>query len=133
MHDTFSEWHDKKSNIESSVYRTYFQEREVWWCSIGKNIGFEQNGKGKNFARPVVIIRKFSNEVFWGIPLTTKIRMGKYYISVDLNDGIQRIATLSQLRLIDGKRLLDKIKTINKTDHGKIISQITNLLQNTKI
>ena len=34
------------------------------------NIGYEQDGSGNDFIRPVVIIRKFNNEIFWGVPLT---------------------------------------------------------------
>ncbi len=127
MLSEFQEWHEKKSDIESNLYRTYFQERDIWWCSIGKNVGFEQNGKGKNFARPVVVLRKFSNEVFWGVPLTTKIKTGKYYVPVDVGDGIQRTATISQLRLIDGKRLYQKLGYISKEVHLELIQGIVKL------
>ena len=37
----------------------------------GKNIGFEQNGKGSNFVRPILVLRKFNSSIFWGLPLTT--------------------------------------------------------------
>ena len=123
----FQQWHEKKSQIDMSSYRTYFQERDIWWCSIGKNVGFEQNGKGKNFARPVIVLRKFSNEVFWGVPLTTKIKTGKYYVSIDLGDGITRTATLSQLRLIDGKRLYQKLGSIPQKLHQRLIQGVINL------
>ena len=28
----------------------FFREKEVWWIALGVNIGFEQDGKGKNSA-----------------------------------------------------------------------------------
>lgn len=123
----FQEWHEKKSDIESKLYRRYFHEREIWWCSIGANVGYEQNGKGKNFARPVVILRKFSNEVFWGIPLTTKIRTGKYYVPIDIGDGRLRTATISQLKLIDGKRIYEKLGDISKKQHQILIEAVISL------
>lgn len=35
-----------------------FNEREVWWCAIGVNVGYEIDGKGKDFARPVLVLKK---------------------------------------------------------------------------
>ncbi len=40
--------------------------------SIGKNVGREQNGSGRDFERPVLIIKKWNNEMVWGVPLSTK-------------------------------------------------------------
>ena len=84
------------------------------------NIGFEQDGKGFNFARPVLIFKKFNNETFWAIPLTTKIKIGKYWFSVDLEDGIKRTAVLSQVRLADAKRLYQKIGVLGEGQYQKL-------------
>lgn len=46
---------------------------------MGQNIGFEQNGKGDNFVRPVIILKKFNKNMFFGIPLSTQIKDGKFY------------------------------------------------------
>ncbi len=127
MHQEFKEWHEKKSDIQDKPFRTYFHEREVWWCSIGQNVGREQNGKGKNFARPVIVFRKFSNEVFWGIPLTTQPHAGKYYLPIDLGDRKIRTATLSQLKLIDGKRLYEKLGDISKEQHEEVRKAVITL------
>jgi mRNA interferase MazF len=124
----FWKWHQRKSNIDKKGKRVFFHEREVWWCSVGTNVGFEINGKGPHFARPVIIFRKFNNEAFWAIPLTTKDKVNKFYTPVDLRDSIQRKAVLSQLRLLDSKRLLDKIGTVTKHDFSNIQKAILNLM-----
>lgn len=109
----FSAWNGKKTSIHnSSSQRAYFHEREIWWCSLGANIGYEQDGKGQYFARPVVVVKKFNKELFWALPLTTKPKNGKYYFVLDLGDGMERRVILSQLRLIDAKRLRDKVATV---------------------
>lgn len=51
-----------------------FNEREIWWCSIGENIGFEGDGKNDMFERPVLILKKYNAEVFFGAPLTTSTK-----------------------------------------------------------
>jgi len=120
MKKDFKKWNDAKTEIDKSSKRLFFHEREVWWCSVGANVGFEQDGKGKEFTRPVLIFKKFNNEVFWALPLSTKIKEGKFYQTVNLGDNFPRVAILSQLRLFDAKRLVDKAGIISKDNYLKI-------------
>jgi mRNA interferase MazF len=70
----YTRWFSKKSVIQqSSNERVFFHEKEIWWCSTGSNVGSEEDGKGEDFARPVLIFKKFNKGIFWAIPLTTKI------------------------------------------------------------
>ncbi|MDR3558498.1 MAG: hypothetical protein P4L61_03130, partial [Candidatus Pacebacteria bacterium] len=100
----FRAWHDQKSGLNENKARAFFHEREVWFASIGMNIGFEQDGRGDKFLRPVIVLKKFNNEVLWCIPLTKKPKQGKYYFSFPLVAG-ESTAILSQIKLIDSKRL----------------------------
>jgi len=129
MKKDFQVWHNKKENIEDKEKRVFFHEREIWFCHLGTNVGFEQDGKGENFSRPVIVFRKFNNEVFWAIPLTTRNKGGKFYMTIDLEDGIHRMAILSQLRLIDAKRIYFKIGVINKKTHKSLEEKIIKLCQ----
>lgn len=105
----FKQWNDLKVNINNSLNkRLFFSEREIWFCSVGENIGFEQDGKGENFLRPVLIIKKFNKEVFWGVPLTSNLKQNKYYFQIKIRNKLNSII-LSQIRLIDGKRLKYRI------------------------
>lgn len=126
MKKDFNKWNNKKTNINDAMNRIFFHEREVWWCSIGLNVGYEQDGKGEKFARPVLIFKKFNNEVFWGIPISTKIKKGKFYSSIDLGDKTPRVVIFSQLRLMDAKRLIDKIGMIGKNNYTEIQKAIIN-------
>lgn len=38
----------------------YFKERQIWWASIGQNIGVEANGKNKKYERPVIILKNLT-------------------------------------------------------------------------
>lgn len=127
MQKDFQKWHKKKEALDNISVRVFFHEREVWWCSVGINVGFEQDGRGEDFARPILIFKKFNNEVFWATPLSTKIKKGKFYVPIDLGDDIQRVAIISQLRLIDAKRLADKISTISTENYRLIQKAVTNL------
>lgn len=129
MQKDFTAWHKSKTDIDSSIDRAFFHQREVWWCSIGSNVGFEQDGKGKNFARPVLILKGFSKEVFLCVPLTTKLKEGRYYHFIDVGDGIPRKVILSQVRLLDSKRLQEKIATVDEIQFSKIKKAVIRLLE----
>lgn len=67
----FDAWNEDKKVVHSSAAQVQFKDREVWWCKVGINVGYEINGKTL-FLRPVLIIRKISSNTFIGIPLTRK-------------------------------------------------------------
>jgi mRNA interferase MazF len=125
----FQLWHKVKEEIHSSEKKLYFYEQEVWFCSLGANVGFEQDGKGDRFGRPVVIVKKFNKDVFLGIPLTTKIKTGKYYFPIHLSDEIQRNAILSQIRLIDAKRLYQKIGFVSEDEFEGMKKALIRIIQ----
>lgn len=125
----FLTWHKKKQEIHDAAIRRFYHEREVWWCSLGLNVGFEMDGKGEDFARPVLIIKGFSVETFIGVPLTTRKKKSVYYAEVNLGDGVYRQAALSQVRMIDTKRLQEKIGTLGRKQFRKIKQAVLKMLK----
>ncbi|MCF7833866.1 MAG: type II toxin-antitoxin system PemK/MazF family toxin [Candidatus Pacebacteria bacterium] len=127
MQKNFGEWNTIKKKIDNKNVILLFLEREVWWSSLGINIGREQNGKGKSFERPVVILKKLSFETFICLPITTKQRLPKY--QHELSDGISKhYVLLDQIRVLDAKRLLRKINTINLDEFLNIKKRVKNLI-----
>ena len=66
----FLDWCRVHILLRESDLRVLFKEGEVWWCSVGLNVGEEEFGKGERFVRPVLIFKKFTQNSFLGIPLT---------------------------------------------------------------
>lgn len=111
----FDTWNKKKKHIESNAYEHLtFHEREIWWCSIGHNIGDEQDGKNKLFERPVLVIKKFNDKICWTVPMSTKQKKGVYYHSLEY-DGKTFSVLLSQLRLTSVKRFRRHVRKILHT------------------
>ncbi len=125
--EKFDEWNEEKKYTESQQNRTSFKERDIFYIKAGKNIGFEQNGKWEKFARPFVVVRKFNNQIFWWVPLTTKKKEWQYYYSF-FCENIEQTAIISQLKLVDAKRMLDKIGMIPQADFNLLKQKIKNLL-----
>ncbi len=130
MNKNFDQWNSKKKIVDGKDMKNiFFREREVWWCHLGLNIGFEQDGKNDDFRRPVLIFKKFNKETFWAIPLTTKNKKGGYYFNFKIvNSEIENTASLSQIKLIDSKRLIDKLGYISESDYLGIKCKIKDII-----
>ena len=132
MKKDFKKWHTKKSEINEIKKSPFFHEREVWFCYLGTNVGFEQDG-GKEFLRPVVILKKFNNEIFWAIPLTKSEKkksksVDKYYYVFSFVPQVTSMAILSQIRLIDAKRLSRHIGTMTENHFDELNKKLKALL-----
>src|SRR3989339_1603568 len=118
MDQDYDSWNVKKKEL-SNGGRVYFHKGDIWLASIGKNIGDEEDGKHSSFERPILIVRKFNNNIFLGIPLTSnEEKNGKYYHKLVSFTG--STAILSQIRLFDAKRLLRHMGRINNDELNEI-------------
>jgi mRNA-degrading endonuclease toxin of MazEF toxin-antitoxin module len=88
---------------------------QIWWCRLGENVGHEQCGKGDEFLRPVVIIKKFNRNLFYGVPTSSKYKNNKYYFDLKLKKN-NTFALLSQMRAIDARRLKYKMARLPDAD-----------------
>lgn len=81
MSKHFDEWNSVKK--ETDILKApIYKEREVYYMRMGHNIGHEQNGKGDEFVRPVIVLNRLSREMFIGIPLSSQIKSGSFYHTV---------------------------------------------------
>lgn len=123
----FINWHSKKSKLDLNEQRPYFHEGEIWYASIGLNIGYEQDGKGSDYLRPVLIIKKFNNEICWVVPLTHTSKNTIYYAHIKIL-GNESTAILSQLKLLDVKRFSHRIYKISDEDFKLVTKKLKELI-----
>ena len=124
----FKNWLNLKTKIDKSGKEKLFHESEIWWCSIGVNVGYEEDGKNTYFERPILVFRKFNKGMFWGIPLTSKTKNGKFYTTFDFKDRKSTII-LSQLRILSSKRLIRRMGKINNETFKVVESNIIKLIK----
>lgn len=113
MKKDFDRWNEKKKKIDAKQDQLFFKQGEAWWVSFGCNIGYEMDGKGAEYARPILIIKKYNQFSFLAIPLSTARKTNLYKISVGLIAGKEAVANLSQIKNIDSRRLVKKIGHID--------------------
>lgn len=115
----FDRWNNVKKLTNDEQPRLY-TVREIWWCRIGLNIGTEQDGKGEWYVRPCIIMRGFGPDACLVIPLTTSPRKHALRVPVGLVEGSEARANLSQMRIIDTRRLQNRIGFLEKATFEKL-------------
>jgi mRNA-degrading endonuclease toxin of MazEF toxin-antitoxin module len=108
--------------------RLVFHEREVWYCSIGLNIGDEQDGKNNLLERPVLIVKKFNESLAWVLPATSVQKNGLYYHHIVSNTGSFTFI-LSQLRIISVKRFTRCIYKVSELRFLVVLEKLIAMIQ----
>ena len=123
----FDGWNRKKKKINKAVHLREFSEKEIWWASLGVNIGREIDGKHHNYERPVLIIKKLSTDTLWAIPLTSTNKEGSYFYGLVIKDMLRTLSLL-QLRMISSNRLLRKIEKISDAEFFSICRKTRSII-----
>ncbi|SMP89830.1 mRNA interferase MazF [Epsilonproteobacteria bacterium SCGC AD-311-C15] len=124
----YDAWNEVKKDIGVAEDDIYFKERDIFWAKLGQNVGFEQNGKGNEFTRPVIVLKKYSKNMLLAIPLSTTPRDGSFFFQFEFQNNIST-ALLVQNKLISSKRLAKKIGKIDKVNFEKLKEKLIDLIK----
>lgn len=115
----FPEWLSLKEELHNTNKIPPFSEGQIWWTATGENVGVEINGKSGDFSRPVLILKKYSNLCFLGIPLTSQPHDGSWYVEFEFREKKQ-YAVLVQARMFSAARLYNRMGKVSTGDLKKI-------------
>ncbi len=127
----FNEWmHIKYSaNIRNMPDDMYVHVGEVWWVNWGKNIGFEQDGKGSDYSRPILVLRVLSRSTFLVVPLTTSKQKHNFRIPISDFGGKKSKVVISQIRVIDIKRFQELVGSTSAKSVKEIKKATMNMIR----
>lgn len=128
MKKDFDEWNSKKKEIENLTKKFLFKNGDIWWCSVGLNVQTESCGKGDNFQRPVLVLRKLSQNSFIGIPLSTQKKEGSWFEKITVH-GEKRYALLYQIRMFNTNRFQRRLATLDDVDFARVKEKLEALLE----
>jgi len=130
----FDKWNEVKKQRDRSEFPDgpFPKEGMVWMCILGVNIGFEQNGTEKNFERPMLVVKKFNNQMYWAVPLSSKQKEYDFYFNFTDPNGQEVSAILAQMRLISVKRFVREMYRFDDTLFVEIIASIVGFLDKSK-
>jgi len=124
----FVDWTKIKVMVHLSSKEVYPKNREIWWASLGQNVGIEINGKNENFERPVLVLKVFNKDFILIVPISSTKKEGKYYFIFKNTENKDNIIVLSQIKSISSKRLIRKVGEVSAEDFIKIKNKITEFL-----
>ena len=116
----FLEWMGVKERLHSvDAKPPLVSEGNLWWASIGENVGSEIDGKSRLFSRPVIVYKKLAHGFYFVIPTTTKIKEGSWYMQFRHKEK-DMVACLHQARSIDFRRLSTKMGSLDDSDMKRL-------------
>jgi mRNA interferase MazF len=128
MQKDFDKWNEQKKKTHGRTDAPFCHKRELWWCALGVNVGSEQDGSGDEYRRPVLILKGMSKQTFLAIPLTTATKDHPLRPGIGLVEDKEARALLSQMRVIDTKRLVRKIGYLERGIFDRIRKAAKDLL-----
>ncbi len=124
----FDDWNEMKKWIHEKATNFYVSEREVWFVHLGTNVGFEEDGKGGEFKRPVLVLKKIGN-MFSVLPMTSKGKDSPFYFRLpDMYFNKPSRVILSQGKAIDKSRFIDKIGMLSEWDFNEVKEKLKALM-----
>lgn len=125
----FLEWIGLKEELHTKTHKPPFvSEGDIWWCSMGENVGSEINGKSDKFSRPAIVLKKLAHGFYFVVPTTTQHRTGSWYVPFR-HHRKDMVACLQQARSIDHRRLWSKLGSLDDADLEKVKGGFHDLYQ----
>ena len=123
----FRLWIVLKERLHETGHRPpLVSEGDIWWASVGENVGSEINGKSNLFSRPVVILKKLSHGFYFVVPTTTRERSGSWFVPFR-QQARAMVACLHQARSLDHRRLSSKLGAMDDEDFERVKAGFRNL------
>ncbi len=126
MEKDFDRWNILKKKINRLNSKKH-HKKEIWWSIWGLNIGFEEDGKGAFFERPVLIVKVLSRNTCIVLPLTSSEDENKNRVDIGLINEIKSKVVLSQIKVIDTRRLTDMVCILDPDIFLKVKEAIKNM------
>ena len=128
MNKDFEGWNTQKQITDQNYRNKFYHEREIWWCLLGINIGYEHDGDNIEYQRPILILKGLSHSTCLVVPLTSSTNKHLFRIPVGIINNKESNIVISQLRVIDTKRLVERICLLDKEKFDLTRKAVKNLL-----
>ena len=99
----FNKWNRLKQKLNKKNL-IKFSQGDIYFMSVGYNIGGEICGYNDMFLRPVLVYKKLSKSTFIGIPLISKKKEGSYFFTFRYTKKTLSTALLNQVKVFDIRR-----------------------------
>lgn len=124
----FDSWNKLKQQLNATSKNINIKNGNIYLLSVGKNIANEIYGKGEIFLRPVLVLKKLGHNYFFGVPLTSKTKVGNYFFEFTYK-GKSSYAMFNQARTFTTNRVLKYHGKMKKDDFQKLKNKFEEFLR----
>jgi len=125
----YDDWNNLKQIIASQAESPFCNQREIWWCSVGMNVGTELYGKNELFERPIIILKVYNIDTVLTLPITSSRKDGRYYYKIKFN-LMNSSVVLSQPRTLSTKRLTRRISRLPESEFTTLLDKFISSIKN---
>lgn len=122
--ERYDSWNEQKKKVAQLARTRFVRKGDVLMVKLGKNVGYEQDGKGEDFLRPVLVLRVFTKDALFVVPLTTVPKVHKYYVSIGQVGTEENFAIISQARFLDARRIVYEKGSVTSSVVKKVAAAI---------
>ena len=123
----FDKWNELKKVLNKKQNIPFANKREIWWCSVGINVGTEEDGKNELFERPIIILRVLNKNTLRIAPLTSKEKSDNHHFPISYLNRKGSVI-LSQIKTISSRRLSRKLTRLDKKQFEELINKIKDVI-----
>ncbi len=120
-------WAEVQIALCQRAPQLYFKEREIWWGSIGINVGHEQDGRNYWCERPVLVLKKHTQDTALVVPATSRESESVREIPTFFKNK-RSVLLLDQSRVISSQRFSRKIAVLPTEEFENIKNSYKNLI-----
>jgi hypothetical protein len=110
MEKDFDRWNELKKQVNAAEALPLYHAREIWWAHLGVNVvrdGAVLRAPGLDYQGPQPV--RLS-----GCAAHHFQKRDRLYITAGVVEGKRAAAIVSQIRLIDTRRLINKVGTLER-------------------
>lgn len=124
----FDSWNTVKKGINREARLPIYKQGDIWWASVGQNVGSESFGKHELYMRPVLVLKKLSAYMCIAVPLSTQPKSGSWFVEITIR-GEKQYALIYQTKAMSVYRFQNRIAQLDETDMQKVKVGIKELFE----
>ncbi len=124
----FDQWNDVKKRINRDARLPVFNQGDIWWASVGQNVGSESFGKSELYRRPVLVLKKLAAYMCIAVPLSTQPKTGTWFVDITIH-GQKQYALIYQTKAMSVYRFQNRLAQLDERDMQKVRTGIKNLFE----
>lgn len=124
----FAGWAKVAAEIEQRERKGLYKSGVVYWTNLGVNIGSGEDGKGRRFTRPALLLAMLNKTQGLIVPITSQRKEGANYREIIVGGRVEYLL-FDQVRTLDVRCLEEMVEEISREDLKSLRKDFLNIIK----